>query len=279
MNQDATPNPYEIPAATLATSRDQAPRQVPAMNGLDWVVSAWAIFRQRPGLFIGMTLLMAIINFALGMLPLIGMLASLLSPALIGGFALATCKVDRGEPADIGDLFAGFKQNFSQLLVVGAIFLGISFVLLLVGGIVVGICLALGLDFDRGLSPGLLVAGIMALMLSMLLIMMLFITMSYAAMMVMLGNFEPVAAYRQAFNAFWVNILPFLVFGVASGLLYALCMLPLLLGLIDTTLMLAGIVPMLLLLLLLVSPWMTVAIYTGVKDMFDGVANTARAGS
>ena len=279
MNQDATPNPYEIPVATLAQSQDRRPRRVPAMNGLSWLESAWDIFKQRPGLFIGMTMLMLVINFALGMLPVIGLLASLLSPALIGGFALATCKTDRGEHADVGDLFAGFKQNFSQLLVVGAIFLVISLVLMLAGGIAIGVCFAMGLDFNTGLSPGLLVAGMMGFMLSMLLIMMLFVTMSYASMMVMLGNFEPVAAYQQAFNAFWVNILPFLVFGLASGALYALCMLPLLLGLIDSTLFFAGMIPMLLLILLLVSPWMTIAIYTGVKDMFDDVASAARTGA
>ncbi|HVL01637.1 MAG TPA: BPSS1780 family membrane protein [Dongiaceae bacterium] len=279
MTQDITPNPYQIPGTQLTQAGEIRLRRVPAMNGLEWLTDAWGLFRRRPGLFIGLTLLMAIINFALGMVPLIGLFASLLSPVFLGGFALAASKIDRGEPAEVGDLFAGFKQNFSQLLVVGAIFLGIGFVLMMVGGIVVAVCFALGFNMNTGLSPGLLVTGMMAIMVAFLLIMALFITMSYAAMIVMLTNCEPVAAYREAFNAFLVNFMPFLVFSAASAFLYGVSALPLTLGLIDTDLLLVGVLPMLGFVVLVVSPWMTIAIYTGVKDMFEAVSNAVNPGA
>ena len=74
--------------------------------------------------------------------------------------------------------------------------------------------------------------------------------------LVMLGNDQPADAYQLAFKAFIVNFLPFLIYGLVSSLLYLLGILPLFLG------------------LLIVSPWMTIAIYTGVKDMFPHMART-----
>lgn len=258
MSNAPFPNPYQIPGAALAVdTADRQPQQVPAGNGLAWISTAWAIFRQQPGLFIAMTVLLWIVNIALSLVPFVGQLASpLLSPVLMGGFMLAVSKVDRGERTEVADLFAGFKINFSQLLVVGAIFLGLGMVLFIVAAVAVFAAVALGLDLEGGLSPGLLVAAVMIVMLSMLLIMMLMFTMSYATVLVMLGNDQPADAYQLAFKAFIVNFVPFLIYGLVSSLLYLLGILPLFLG------------------LLIVSPWMTIAIYTGVKDMFPHMART-----
>ncbi len=253
------PNPYQIPGAQLAAAdADHQPLKVPAGNGLTWIGDAWAIFRQQPGLFIGITLLLVIINITVGTVPFVGQLASmLLSPVLMGGFVLVARKVERGERTEIGDLFAGFKQNLNPLLVVGAIYLGLAVALFLIGALAVFAAIATGFDAGSGLSPGLLFAAIMTALLALLLIMMLMFTMSYASVLVMLGHDQPTDAYRLAFQAFVVNLLPFLLFGLVSSLLYLLGILPLILG------------------LLVVSPWMTIAIYTGVKDMFPHIDRTA----
>lgn len=255
MPEPSIQNAYQIPASRLAPEAPDAPTlvRVPAGNGLTWIGDAWRLFRLEPGLLVGLSLLQWVISTGMGSVPFLGQLASaVLSPTLLAGFFLAVWKLDRGERASVDDLFAGFRLRFGPLLVVGLIFLGICLALLLLGAAVVAIGIGLGLE-NVSQHPGLLMAVVLLVCLALMLILMALFTMNYATVLVMLSHCEPGAAYRLAFRAFMVNVLPFLVFGLASSLLYLLGLLPLLLG------------------LLIVSPWMTIAIYTGMKDLFPNL--------
>jgi len=86
------------------------------------------------GLLFVSTLIYLFIEFAvggLGSIPLIGPLFSLAnfvcSGPLIGGIFYLFIKVNRGEPATLGDMFSGFQRAFAQL------FLGILVLSLLMG--------------------------------------------------------------------------------------------------------------------------------------------------
>ena len=87
-------------------------------------------------LFVG-TLIYLVIQFVVGMLasiPLIGPLFSLAnfvcSGPLMGGLFYLFIRVNRNEPAELGDIFSGFRRGFVQL------FLGV-----LVVGLAIGACL------------------------------------------------------------------------------------------------------------------------------------------
>ena len=70
----------------------------------------------------------------LGMIPLVGMIFSLgdmvIGGPLLGGVYLVSLRALRRQPAEVGDMFAGFRQGFGQL------FLG-----RLVPGLIAGVCL------------------------------------------------------------------------------------------------------------------------------------------
>ena len=86
------------------------------------------------GLLICGVLIYGLIQMAFGLfgkIPIIGAIFSIanfvMSGAFMGGLFYLVLRVIRGEPADLGDLFAGFRRSFGQL------FLGVLVMGLLVG--------------------------------------------------------------------------------------------------------------------------------------------------
>ena len=94
----------------------------------------WGLVKTNGGLLIGGVLVYGLIQMAFGMfqkIPHIGAIFSIanfvMSGAFVGGLLYLFLRVIRGEPASLGDLFAGFRRSFGQL------FLGVLVLGLLVG--------------------------------------------------------------------------------------------------------------------------------------------------
>ncbi len=82
----------------------------------------WRSLLENPGLFFGAAGLLVLMRLGLGLIPLVGGIANwILYGALYGGFYLIFLKRLRGQPAGLGELFAGFSQHFSQLMLVGIV--------------------------------------------------------------------------------------------------------------------------------------------------------------
>lgn len=91
----------------------------------DCLTRAWNVFAARPGLVIGATALSGLVFLALGLVStLIGvlipfggqLLMMIFSGPLVGGLIWFFLRLARNEAAEIGDIFAGFRRQFTQLL-------------------------------------------------------------------------------------------------------------------------------------------------------------------
>lgn len=99
--------------------------------------SGWELVKNNMGvLFVG-TLVYLLIQMAMGglqQIPFVGVGIALanfvISGPLMGGVFYLFIRVNRGEPAEVGDIFSGFRRAFGQL------FLGV-----LVPGLLVGLCM------------------------------------------------------------------------------------------------------------------------------------------
>jgi hypothetical protein len=81
---------------------------------------SWQLVMSNFGLFFGATFLAWLIGLACQFIPFIGALVYWAATGvLFGGLYLVFLNRIRGQPASIGDLFAGFKSGFAQLLLVG----------------------------------------------------------------------------------------------------------------------------------------------------------------
>jgi uncharacterized membrane protein len=97
----------------------------------------WDLLKDNFGVLWVAALVYLVIELAAGMLgyiPIIGGIFSLanfvISGALMGGLLYLYVRVNRGEPATVGDMFAGFSKAFGHL-----------FLAVLVQGLLCGICL------------------------------------------------------------------------------------------------------------------------------------------
>jgi len=85
---------------------------------------AWKLFSSHPGLIIGATLLAGLIFVGLGVIsgvigiviPFGGQVIMMICAGpLLGGLLWFYLRLARGEPAEIADIFAGFRRQFTQL--------------------------------------------------------------------------------------------------------------------------------------------------------------------
>ncbi len=198
---------------------DIQPRSVDAGRGLSWWTEAWPLFTKAAGMWIVLTLIFIVLLVVVGIIPLLGGFAiSLTMPVFGGGLLLAARKVDGGGTLEVGDLFAGFKDKLSSLLVLGA--------LVMVGGLVIGgagAMLGMGAMFgimaggannSAGTMLASLGAGMFALLIMLGLGLVLSMAMWFAPALVVFRNVPPVDALKKSFSACMMNIVPFLLFSV-----------------------------------------------------------------
>jgi len=109
------------------------------------VGNAWALYKKDFGLLFGALAVFFLIQGGIGLLgqiPLIGLVISLVSIVLggpfMGGLYFFLLRAIRGEPAEIGDIFAGFKINFGHLILVYLVMALMLVAMIIPGGALAG---------------------------------------------------------------------------------------------------------------------------------------------
>lgn len=229
---------FPIPAPQFKGSS----RRVEAGSALNWFRQGWAIFIASPGIWMAMMVILVVIYLGLAIVPLIGQLAAhLLTPVLAAGMLLACQKVSAEQTPDITDLFAGFQRSTGALVTLGVLYmLGMLavflMVLLLVGGGMAG-GMMINEPVGAGIAVGaMLIAGIVALLLSVPLVMAIW----FAPALVVFNGMPPIDALKASFNACLKNSVPFLVYGLLAMVLCFFAALPVGLGFLVLGPVLAG---------------------------------------
>jgi len=227
--------------------------QVKASHGWGWIVGGFELFKQSPVIWIALFFIYLLIAMVLTMIPLAGAIVlNLLAPVFMAGFMLGCKAIEEGDELEINHLFAGFKQNTSQLVTVGGIYLAGVIVIVGLVFLMTGHAGMEGLMDSHGHAAA-DASGELLLSLLIALAVMLPLVMAYwfAPALVVLHDMKALDAMKQSFFACLHNILPFLVYSLLSGLLMLLAMIPLGLG------------------LLVMIPTMTASLYVSYKDIFN----------
>ena len=111
-----------------------------------YISDGWDLFKKAPGPFIIYTLIVLAISVALGLIPILGTIGSvLIMPALTAGFFIGIYKVDLRAEVATGDFFKSF-DFFVQLMLLGIV----SSILVIIGSFLLvlpGIWLSVGTTF------------------------------------------------------------------------------------------------------------------------------------
>lgn len=231
-------------------------RTVEAGNAFAWLRQGWAIFVINPGIWVAMTVILFVILAGLSIVPLIGQIAAnLLTPVFAAGLLFACRKASNsqsGEKLEISDLFIGFKQGTSSLIILGVLYMLGMLAIVAVVAVIAGGSLAGGMMMGHagyGMAfGGMILAMLLALALSVPLVMAIW----FAPALVFFNNMEPVPALKASFNACLNNMVVFLVFGLMTMVLSFFALLPIGLGFLVLGPVLAG------------------ALYASYRDIFIG---------
>ncbi len=260
MTQGSNANPFQAPAARVADAAAESGdliengQRVPAGNGVAWIGRGWELFRMAPGMWIGISVAFMVIVVVLSLVPLLNLLTSLVMPIFAGGLMLGCRALEDGDPLEFSHLFAGFKVNTGNLVLVGVLYLvGIVLIVMLMGlvaAVTMGGAAALsGLEGDE-MGAAMMLPMLLLMLLAMALSMPLIMAFWFAPALVVLHDVPAFPAMRMSFMACLKNFLPFLLYGIVLVVLAVIATLPLLLG------------------WLVLSPVMWASMYASYRDMF-----------
>lgn len=227
--EDAAPQ-LPVPVAPFTG----ASREVDAGACFEWLRAGWLMFLANPGAWIGATVLLLVILFAISIVPVFGQIAfNLLLPVFAGGLVRMCQSQHDGGQAEIADLFAGFRHNAGALVMVGLFYVlgifGVAFVGTvlvstgIIGGAITGKIAGVGIAIGSAM-----LAGVVVFLLSIPVVMATW----FAPLLVFLHDMQPVPAMKASFRAGMKNWVVMVVFGLllVIGLFFAL--LPVMLGLL-----------------------------------------------
>jgi uncharacterized membrane protein len=205
----------------ITTSSDtKQPRAVDGGQGVTWWTDAWALFTKNAAIWIVLGLVLFIILLVLAFIPIVGQLASaLLLPVFAGSWMMAAQKLEGGGTLEVGDLFSAFKgAQLTPLIVVGALFLAMMVVIVLVMGVLgfggaMGMMAGGAMGSGKGMMAGLGV-GMLGLLVGVVLFFLATMALWFAPPLVALRGVAPVEAMRLSFAASLKNVVPFLVWSL-----------------------------------------------------------------
>ncbi|OZG75514.1 hypothetical protein BTA51_02065 [Hahella sp. CCB-MM4] len=226
-------------------------------DGWTWIADGFGLFKTGIGVWIGMIIAYFVLIMVISIIPIVNFFAALIVPIFMGGFMVAARHSDVAGGPSFSDLFAGFKEQTGNLVLLGLIQLGMYILLMIV---------AFALFFVIGGSgmAGMMAGGepdpsqIQAMGFGFVLVFLIMLGISIPLMMavwfspalVILNGLGPWTAFKLSFKGCLRNVVPFLWYGVIAFVLLFIAMIPLLLG------------------LLVVGPVLTASMYTGYKAIF-----------
>jgi hypothetical protein len=202
-------NPYQPPvaAATTGDSFNVHGRSRSAGSGWQWIETAFTLFMKQPVMWA-----LLVVGFFIGTL---GASLLFLVP-LFGGGLMAACRaIDRGEPIEIGYLFAGFREKPGDLILAG-VFATVAFIVIMVPAImIVGVSGIFALITGSVTSIAALGVTLLLVILIALAVMIpIYMALWFAPPLIVLEGLGVGQALKASFFGCLKNVIPFLLYGI-----------------------------------------------------------------
>jgi uncharacterized membrane protein len=213
-------------------------KSTPAGAGVEWISAGWKLFAKAPVMWIVAFLILIVIAVIAGFIPVIGQLIfQILNPVFAAGLVVACRSLESGGEFELEHVFAGFKRQFANLVIVGLLLLGLEIAVVLVCGGIVGFGLITGAMHGQheDLVPLLAASGmsfLLAALVGLALIVPVMMLYWFAPALVVLNGMTPVAAMKASFGGCLRNIVPFLIYGIVMMILAIVASIPLGLGML-----------------------------------------------
>lgn len=228
-------------------------RSVAIGRGWDWIADGWSIFRKAAGIWIGMIVVLAVIFIAAHLIPFVGAIAmQILWPVFVGGLMLACRTIAQGGEAQFSQLFAGFQHRTGTLVALGAVWLVISIIIVVIVVAITGVQVLafMNMGGNPEQMAGIALTALLAFLIILALMLPLVMATWFAPALIVFQEMGVGAAMRASFVGCVKNILPFLLYGVLTFIAAVIASIPLGLG------------------WLVLAPVLTASVYTSYRDIY-----------
>ena len=247
------PNPFLSSGSSPAVSGSAGGvRTVDAGQGWAWILSGFELFKKQPGNWIVIVIVLFVINVVLSFIPILGAIATfLLMPVFVGGLMLGCQSLARSGTLEINHLFAGFKTQTGNLVMLGGISLGAWIVIMLPVMAIVFFGAYFGASAGNAAGiGGMGLSFVLAMLIVFGLSILIYMALWFAPALVVLRGSAPMEAIKLSFGACMKNIIPFLVYGLVVLVLSIVATIPFGLG------------------WLVLGPVLVASVYTAYQDIF-----------
>lgn len=211
---------------------------VSAGQGVAWIGAGWKLFARAPLMWIVALLILVVIAVVIGLVPILGQIAfQIATPIFYAGLIVACRSLERGGDFELEHIFAGFKRQFANLAIVGAIFLVGMIAIVLVFAMFAGFSVlgAFLTGNTEDLSPALaasLIPMLLGLLVMFALMVPLLMAYWFAPALVIMHGMGAVDAMKASFAGCLRNIVPFLIYGLVMLGIFIVAAIPFGLGLL-----------------------------------------------
>lgn len=233
---------------------------VPAGCGAEWLTGSFRYVMRSAGAWIGVTVLLFLIQFALSLLKVIGWPVSRIAgPVFAGGLMLGCKEQDQGGAFGVKYLLRGFSgEHFGQLALIGVLYM-VAFAAIFLISVMLVVLAAGGAALLHVLESGNFTAAatsyplmvLLLVLIALVLMVPLLMAVWFAPALVVLGGRSAVAALGDSFRGCMRNGGPLTVYGLVIIAFGILASIPMLLG------------------WLILAPAITVSTYMAYKDIFQ----------
>jgi hypothetical protein len=234
----------EDPSAELsaATAADVIPptrpgyidagRRREAAQGWAWIVEGYRYFRRSAGLWILLIVIFFAMIVGMQLVPFIGWIAStLLVPVFVGGFMAGCQAIERGGELELAHLFAGFRRNTAQLMLIGLIGFALTMAIMVPATVLLGIGGLFAAMTGASAEPSTYgAATLLAVLVVTPLVILVNMALWFAPALVMLQDQTAIRAVMQSFKACIRNIVPLVIYAAVLLVLGFIASIPLALG-------------------------------------------------
>jgi uncharacterized membrane protein len=210
----------DVPVAGAEASFNVDGNAVPAGHGWTWLTEGWELFKRQPGTWILLLIVFVVISVLIALIPLVGGIANnALWPVFAGGIVLGCRDLAQGGELAVGHLFAGFRDHFGKLVVIGILELAAMIVVVFVAFAITGAGIGFSalLGTERVGADVNVTAVLLAVLVALALVVPVLMAVWFAPALVVLNDVGVGDAIGASFRACLKNIVPFLVYG-AIGL-------------------------------------------------------------
>lgn len=231
-------NPYQAPESNVEQAVEigglTEPQSVPAGRGVGWITDGFGLFKMAPGIWIANIVIFFIIVMVLSFIPIVSLVINLFMPVFTAGFMLGCRDLEEGNDLQISHLFAGFQNRTGALVAVGALYLVMIIIVMLVafGGMFMAGGGTAMLENPEAMQNGAMpTAMLLAVLIGTAL--MIPVVMAYwfaPALIVFNEELGVIEAMKMSFMGCLKNIIPFLLYGIVAMVLAIVASIPLMLG-------------------------------------------------